>query len=349
LHMHDCCFVVSFRLSFEQPLCSSMNGESIWRSQGFTNSITWPYVAPRVFITYFLKNNTSLRQNNLKNLRAWVRSLISGSIWCLFGSYLASNLVGRKRHKESWSKWCFQGVRRCDRRWVLASNASVTCKWRSLPRGTDRHCNSVIGRVCRKTVIASIDCGGVFLLRATDADQRQTLVQWTRLSGLLRKNAFCGASVITVLRPTPTVIASVAWIRNGLDPKSARYVGPPPHLSLSSHGLCSSWVLSTPSPDLAVIPSRPPPLPSSSSRHPFLARLHRHHHWPHLATAAPCLTIVRRPHHWSSMPPPQNLGTARTCRYPAHHLAWPRRPLQLVWFSPFCDPKSSPRVSPSSF
>jgi hypothetical protein len=29
LHMHDCCFVVSFRLSFEQPLCSSMNGESI--------------------------------------------------------------------------------------------------------------------------------------------------------------------------------------------------------------------------------------------------------------------------------------------------------------------------------
>jgi hypothetical protein len=162
LHMHDCCFVISFRLSFEQPLCSSMNEESIWRFQGFTNSIAWPYVAPQVFIAYFLKNNTSLRWNNFKILRAWERSLISGFIWCLFGSYLAWNLVGRKRREESWSKWCFQGVRRCDRRWILASDASVTCKWESLPWGTDRRCNSVIGRVCRKIVIASIDRGDAF-------------------------------------------------------------------------------------------------------------------------------------------------------------------------------------------
>jgi hypothetical protein len=106
--MHGCFFIVSFWLCFEQPLCSFMNGESIWRSQGCKKSIAWPYVAPRVFIAYFSKNDTSLRQNILKNLRVWERSLISGSIWCLFGVYLAWNLVGRKHHEKVDRKHFFR-------------------------------------------------------------------------------------------------------------------------------------------------------------------------------------------------------------------------------------------------
>jgi hypothetical protein len=74
--MHECCFIVSFWFSLEQPLCLSMNRESIWRSQGLRNSIVWPHVAPRVFIDYFLKKSTSLRYFILKTLRGWERSLI---------------------------------------------------------------------------------------------------------------------------------------------------------------------------------------------------------------------------------------------------------------------------------
>jgi hypothetical protein len=58
-----------------------------------------------------------------------------------------------------------------------------------------------------------------FLPGAIDADQRLTVDQWTRLLGFWRNRALCGASVVPVLRLTPTVIASVAWIRSGLDLK----------------------------------------------------------------------------------------------------------------------------------
>jgi hypothetical protein len=97
--MHVCCFVVSFRFYFEQPLCLSMNRESIWRSQGFINSIAWPYVAPQVFITYFLKNNTSLRQIYFENFRVWENSLISGSNWCLFVSFCIETWLGEVASK----------------------------------------------------------------------------------------------------------------------------------------------------------------------------------------------------------------------------------------------------------
>jgi hypothetical protein len=47
-----------------------------------------------VFIAYFVKKNTSLRQNILKNLRIWERSLISGSNWCLFRSLYIGTWLG---------------------------------------------------------------------------------------------------------------------------------------------------------------------------------------------------------------------------------------------------------------
>jgi hypothetical protein len=81
-----------------------------------------------------------------------------------------------------------------------------------------------------------------FCLGATDADQRPMVDQRTRLSGFFWRNrALCGASVVPVLRPTPTVITSVVWIRSGFDPKkSVRSIEPPPHLS---DGFCSSCIL----------------------------------------------------------------------------------------------------------
>jgi hypothetical protein len=97
--MHVCCFVIYFRYCFEQPLCSSMNRESIWHLKGFINSIAWPYVAPQVFILYFLKNNTSLRQIYFENLRVWENSPISGSNWCLFVSFCIGTWLGEVASK----------------------------------------------------------------------------------------------------------------------------------------------------------------------------------------------------------------------------------------------------------
>ena len=62
LHMHVCCFVGSFRLSFEHLLCSSTNRESIWSSQWLISLFVWPHVAPHPFVAYFPKKNYSRRQ-----------------------------------------------------------------------------------------------------------------------------------------------------------------------------------------------------------------------------------------------------------------------------------------------
>jgi hypothetical protein len=102
--MHVCCFVISFLLCFKQPLCSSMNRESIWCSQWLRNSIAWPYVAPRVFIAYFPKKNISLRQIILKILRVWEKVSHISSNWCLFESYLSWNLIGRNHVEEGRRK-----------------------------------------------------------------------------------------------------------------------------------------------------------------------------------------------------------------------------------------------------
>jgi hypothetical protein len=57
-----------------------------------------------VFIVYFLKNNTSLRQNTFKNLSVRVRSLISCSNWCLFESLWIRTWLGEVTSKIGLKK-----------------------------------------------------------------------------------------------------------------------------------------------------------------------------------------------------------------------------------------------------
>ena len=90
LHMHACCFVVSFRLSFEHPLHSSTNRESIWSSYWLQILLCGHTLLLALFVAYFSKKNYSQRQIILKISRVWERSLIS----IPFGAYLALIEVG---------------------------------------------------------------------------------------------------------------------------------------------------------------------------------------------------------------------------------------------------------------
>jgi len=51
LHIHGCCFVISFRLLLEQLMCSSINRERFWCSLWLRNSITWPHVVHRLALS----------------------------------------------------------------------------------------------------------------------------------------------------------------------------------------------------------------------------------------------------------------------------------------------------------
>jgi hypothetical protein len=62
-------------------------------------------------------------------------------------------------------------------------------------------------------------------------------------------------------------------------------------------------------------PSRPPPLPCSSSAPPFLGRLRRPHHRP---TPPSPSTLAPPP---TSAPPPQSPSVACARRCQVHHLA----------------------------
>ena len=65
--MHVCCFVSSFRLSFEHPLCSSTNRERAFEApNGWFLYLCGNMLLPHPFVAYFPKKNYSRRQIILK-------------------------------------------------------------------------------------------------------------------------------------------------------------------------------------------------------------------------------------------------------------------------------------------
>ena len=83
------------------------------------------------FIAYFLKKNYSLRQNTLKNLRIWERSLTSVPIGVYLGLIEVGTWLGTDSAKEHWrfakKGWPDAGpdsassVRSVHRRWTVAA------------------------------------------------------------------------------------------------------------------------------------------------------------------------------------------------------------------------------------
>ena len=83
------------------------------------------------FIAYFLKKNYSLRQNTLKNLRVWERSLTSVPIGVYLGIIEVRTWLGKGGVKELWrfaKKWwpdaaldSASSIRSVHRRWTDAA------------------------------------------------------------------------------------------------------------------------------------------------------------------------------------------------------------------------------------
>ena len=100
LHMHACCFVVSFRLSFEHPLHSSTDRESIWSPYWLQILLCGHTLLLTPFVAYFAKKNCSWRQIILKISRVWERSLISVPIGVYLGLIEVGTWLGESVAKK---------------------------------------------------------------------------------------------------------------------------------------------------------------------------------------------------------------------------------------------------------
>ena len=109
-----------------------------------------------LFITYFIKKNYILRQNTLKILRVWERSLTSVPIGVYLGLIEVGTWLGTDSTKEHWrfaeKEWPNAGsdsapcVRSVHRRWTVATKEWPDAKivpflclvrWRSYVRSSE--------------------------------------------------------------------------------------------------------------------------------------------------------------------------------------------------------------------
>ena len=81
--------------------------------------LSFPFDYP--FIAYFLKTNYSLRQNTLKNLRVWERSLTSVPISVYLCLIEVGTWLGTGSAKEPWRIAEKMATGRCTELWILAS------------------------------------------------------------------------------------------------------------------------------------------------------------------------------------------------------------------------------------
>jgi hypothetical protein len=227
--MHKCCFVVSFWFSLEQPLCSSMNRESIWCSQGLRNSIAWPHVAPRVFIAYFLKKNTRLRNFILKIVRverglSYQFQLVF--IWLLLELELGWEKPRRRSKKEK--------LKTADRTWRYTTTASGSVNHRRVRSQEDGFQLEVWpDSVCIRSSIS----GRVRSFRELSITLDRT---WRRVcltkSGRVRlpweltvlwPNASTARQFVSAVRPVDELVCRIDRLFDW-------FMGPPPYSSFST-------------------------------------------------------------------------------------------------------------------